>query len=89
MGQEAADRGNYKGALRCYQTVLDRYPDDREMTCAAQYESALIHAKRGAKEEAREAFEALLRRYEEPDAVFLPQKYLTLSKIMLKRLGEK
>ena len=72
LAQESADGENWEAALAYYQAVLDRFPQDKGVTVAAQYEMAFIEYKRGNVEAAQAGFERLLGVYDfEGDA--LPQ----------------
>jgi outer membrane protein assembly factor BamD (BamD/ComL family) len=62
--QEAADDENWDAALAYYQALIDRYPQDRSATVAAQYEMAFIEYKRGDIEAAQSGFEQLLGVYD-------------------------
>ena len=78
LAQESADGENWEAALAYYQAVLDRFPQDKGVTVAAQYEMAFIEHKRGNVEAAQAGFEQLLGVYDfEGDT--LPQwpKFLT------------
>lgn len=72
LAQESADSENWEAALAYYQAVLDRFPQDKGVTVAAQYEMAFIEYKQGNVEAAQAGFEQLLGVYDfEGDA--LPQ----------------
>jgi hypothetical protein len=62
-----------------YNEVLNRYPLDDAAVCEARYEIADIHYKQRKWEIARSEFEALLDRYKEDNAEFLPAKYKILA----------
>jgi outer membrane protein assembly factor BamD (BamD/ComL family) len=87
--QEASGLSRYNQAFQYYQAILDRYPDDIEMRCAAEYEIAFIHYKQKDYETAQTEFNALLERYTGPDAAQLPPKYQILSKSILAEIAEK
>jgi outer membrane protein assembly factor BamD (BamD/ComL family) len=87
--QEASDKNWYKRAMRYYELILERFPDDSEMVCTAEYEIAFIHYKQRKYKRAREGFNALLERYDTPDEALLPPQYKRLAVIVLERMNEK
>jgi tetratricopeptide (TPR) repeat protein len=87
--QEASDKNNYKTALLYYQALLERNQTNYDWILTAEYEIAFIHYKQKKYGEAREEFNALLLRYESPDAELLPQQFKRLSTIVLKSIDEK
>jgi outer membrane protein assembly factor BamD (BamD/ComL family) len=87
--QEASDRNRNKLALQYYNLILERFPDDINMVCAAEYEIAFIHYKQRDYDTAREEFNALLERYNTPDEVLLPPQFKRLAVIVLERMAEK
>ena len=88
QAQEASYRNRYGIALQYYQAILERFPNDIDSICAAEYEIAFIHYKQGRYGEAREGFNALLERYDVPDGALLPQQFRILSNIVLERMDE-
>ena len=64
LAQESADSENWEAALAYYQAVLDRFPQDKGVTVAAQYEIAFIEYKQGNVEAAQAGFEQLLGVYD-------------------------
>jgi hypothetical protein len=58
------------------------------MICAAEYEIAFIHYKQKMYDQSKAEFEALLDRYDTPDAELLPQQFKILSEIVLTRMEE-
>jgi outer membrane protein assembly factor BamD (BamD/ComL family) len=87
--QEASDRNNYQSAEVYYTEVLNRYPFEDDAVCEATYEIAFIHYKQRKWEIARGEFLALLDRYKEDNAEFLPTKYRILSENGLEKIKEK
>jgi tetratricopeptide (TPR) repeat protein len=87
--QEASDRNRYTTALRFYETLRERNPTNIDWICTAEYEIAFIHYKQKKYDEARGELNALLLRYESPDAELLPQQFKRLSGIVLESIGEK
>ncbi|MDR2403326.1 MAG: hypothetical protein LBD78_04790 [Spirochaetaceae bacterium] len=87
--QEASDRNRFNLALRYYEAIQERFPSNIDFICAAEYEIAFIHYKQKKYAQARDELNALLHRYEGPDAVLLPGQFRVLAEIVLKRIGEK
>jgi outer membrane protein assembly factor BamD (BamD/ComL family) len=87
--QEASDKNRYKQAKEYYELILERFPDDIDMVCTAEYEIAFIHYKQRKYDLAREGLNALLERYNTPDEVLLPPQYKRLATIVLERIAEK
>lgn len=88
-GQEASDRSRYKQSLQYYEAILERFPTDIESICAAEYEIAFIHYKQKRLDESKAEFDALLARYDGPDADYLPPQFKILSEIVMAKLETK
>ena len=86
--QEASDRNRYSVSLQFYNAVLERFPNDIDSICAAEYEIAFIHYKQKNYQAAREGLTALLEYYNSPDAELLPQQFKRLAQIVLERISE-
>ena len=86
--QEASDRNRYSISLQYYEAILERFPYDIENVCAAEYEIAFIHYKQRNYEAARDGFNDLLARYDNPDGELLPARFRILSNIVLARIDE-
>lgn len=84
--QEASDKNRMTVAIQYYQTILERYPDDRYATCAARYEIAFIQFKQKNFEEAKKGLEELLALYEGPDAALLPAQFRVLGEKVLAKI---
>lgn len=88
LAQESADGENWEAALAYYQAVLDRFPQNKGVTVAAQYEMAFIEYRRGNVEAAQAGFEQLLGVYDfEGDA--LPQWPKFLAERLLEEIQAK
>lgn len=85
-GQEASDRNKYKQSLQYYEAIIERYPSYIDEVCAAEYEIAFIHYKQKQYELAKSEFQALLSRYETPDAELLPLQFKKLAEIVLAKI---
>jgi outer membrane protein assembly factor BamD (BamD/ComL family) len=86
QAQEASDRNRYKISLQYYEAILERFPQDMEYVCAAEYEIAFIHYKQKKYEDSRAEFTALLSRYNGPDGELLPPKFRILSEKILENI---
>jgi outer membrane protein assembly factor BamD (BamD/ComL family) len=87
-GQEASDRNRYKQSLQYYEAILERFPSNIDMICAAEYEISFIHYKQKKYDQSKAEFRALLDRYETLDAELLPQQFRILAEIVLTRMEE-
>ncbi|MDR2630419.1 MAG: outer membrane protein assembly factor BamD [Spirochaetaceae bacterium] len=85
-GQEALDRNKYTHALQYYEVLLQKYPENMELVCTAEYEIAFIHYKQKKYIQARSEFNRLLARYNTPDAELLPLQFKILSEIVLEKI---
>ncbi|MDR2362940.1 MAG: tetratricopeptide repeat protein [Spirochaetaceae bacterium] len=86
QGQEASDKNKFDQALAYYTVLLQKYPENMEIVCAAEYEIAFIHYKQKKYNQARTEFNALLARYDTPDEELLPAQFKILSQIVLAKL---
>ncbi len=84
--QDAYDRARYDDAARYYNTIIERFPNDPAVVCAAQYEIAFIQYKQKRYDEAKIGFRSLLDRYKGPDAALLPAQYKVLGEKLLAKL---
>jgi outer membrane protein assembly factor BamD (BamD/ComL family) len=87
--QEASDRNRYNLALQYYQALYDRNQNNSDWVLTAEYEIAFIHYKQKKYGEARQELNALLGRYDNPDAELMPQQFKRLASIVLKSIDEK
>jgi outer membrane protein assembly factor BamD (BamD/ComL family) len=84
--QEASDRNRYKQSMRYYEAILERFPENDEYNCTAEYEIAFIHYKQKKYDLALPEFRGLLNRYDQPDAELLPPQYKILATIVISRI---
>jgi outer membrane protein assembly factor BamD (BamD/ComL family) len=84
--QDASDKYNYNQAAQYYQAILDRFPDNLPMVCAAEYEIAFIKYKEKKYVDAKAGFEKLLARYNGTDAELLPAQYKILGEKILAKI---
>ncbi|MCE5256615.1 MAG: hypothetical protein LLF89_07205 [Spirochaetaceae bacterium] len=84
--QERSDVYDWKGAQYYYNALLERFPNDPELTVAATYELAFIEYKQGHYEKARAGFQAVLERYSAAGGESLPQTWKILAEKVLAKL---
>jgi outer membrane protein assembly factor BamD (BamD/ComL family) len=89
QGQAAYEWNRYEQAAQYYAAILERFPDDIDRVCEAQYEIARIHYKQKKYGQAWEEMSALRARYDTAEAEFLPSKFKILSDIVLAQIAEK
>ncbi|MDR0638937.1 MAG: tetratricopeptide repeat protein [Spirochaetaceae bacterium] len=89
QGQAAYEWNRHKQAVQYYEAILERFPDDIDRVCEAEYEIARIHYKQKKYGQAREEMSALRARYDTEDADILPSKFRILSEIVLAQIDEK
>jgi outer membrane protein assembly factor BamD (BamD/ComL family) len=89
QGQTASDKNRYNQALQYYQAILERYPSYIDEICAAEYEIAFIHYKQKQYDTAAAEFNALLERYNTPDAELLPPQFKRLAEMGLQKIEDK
>jgi outer membrane protein assembly factor BamD (BamD/ComL family) len=89
QGQAAYEWSRYGQAVQYYDAILERFPDDIDRTCEAQYEIARIHYKQKKYSQARSEMEALRARYDTEEGEILPTKFKILSEIVLGQINEK
>jgi outer membrane protein assembly factor BamD (BamD/ComL family) len=87
--QEASDRNRYKQSLGYYEAILERFPENDEYVCAAEYEIAFIHYKQKKYDLAESEFRDLLARYDQTDAELLPPQYKILANIVTAKIDER
>jgi outer membrane protein assembly factor BamD (BamD/ComL family) len=87
--QEASDRNRYTVSLQYYAAILERFPQDLENVCAAEYEIAFIHYKQKKYEESKAEFAGLLSRYEGMDGELLPPQFKILAEKIMENIAEK
>ncbi|MCL2478856.1 MAG: tetratricopeptide repeat protein [Treponema sp.] len=81
--QEASDRNRYTVSLQYYEAILERFPDDMEYVCTAEYEIAFIYYKQKKYDLSKTGMSNLLERYNSPDEELLPQQYKVLANKIL------
>jgi outer membrane protein assembly factor BamD (BamD/ComL family) len=86
--QEASDLNHYKVSLQYYEAILERFPQDMEYVCAAEYEIAFIHYKQKKYEESKAEFTSLLARYDGLDGEILPPQFKILSEKIMGNIAE-
>jgi outer membrane protein assembly factor BamD (BamD/ComL family) len=86
--QEASDRSRYNVAKQYYKVLLERNPNNIDLVITAEYEIAFINYKQKNFAQAREEFNFLLERYENPEAMNLPPQFRILALRVLERMDE-
>ena len=86
--QEASDRNRYNLAMQYYEALYQRHRHSIDLVITAEYGIAFIHYKQKNYQQSREGLNTLLARYDNPDAVWLPQQYKKLAEIVLARIDE-
>jgi outer membrane protein assembly factor BamD (BamD/ComL family) len=86
LAQEASDKNRYSWSQQYYEAVLERFPEDTEASCGAEYEIAFIHYKQKRYDEAERGLMELLSHYEQVDGELLPEKYEILANIVLEKI---
>lgn len=84
--QTSIDNGKPGKAKEYLYTVLERYPDDMEAVCCAEYELAHIEVKAKNWKKAEELLTNLLDRYEADTEETLPRAYRILAENDLKKI---
>ena len=87
--QEATDANKYRIAIQYYQVLLERFGDNSEFYCIANYEIAFIHYKQRRFSEARQGFEHLLNLYNAEGGEALPRRFKVLSEMILVNITER
>jgi len=88
--QQAMDEYRYKTALYYYEVFLVRYPENHQQVIAAEYERAFINYKMGNYKDATEAYNEIIRKYDEsPYAMLYHPRFRQLSEIGLTNIEKK
>jgi outer membrane protein assembly factor BamD (BamD/ComL family) len=87
--QEASDRNRHNQALGYYGLILERFPNNIEYVCAAEYEIAFLHYKQKKYDLSESELRELLARYDDPDAELLPPQYRILANIVIAAIEER
>lgn len=84
--QTSIDNGKPRRAKEYLYAVLERYPEDMEAVCCAEYELAHIEVKAKNWKKAEELLTNLLNRYEADTTGTLPRAYRILAENDLKKV---
>lgn len=87
MAQSEIDDDNFPAALFYYETALERFEEDAEVTTIALYEIGFIHYREGRHDEAIPYFERVLEQYDEDGGDQLPQWPQILSERFLEEIS--
>ena len=85
MGQNYASNSDYKSAIFCYQTVIERFGNNPAIYVEAQYELARIYMKQKKYEKAYPIFNEILDMYDR-FGLQIPGTYKKLSKISIEQI---
>lgn len=88
MGQNAVTAADYKSALLCYSTAIERYGTNPAVYAEARYEMGSVYLKQKRYEKAYGVFKELLELYDSNGSIF-PPAYKKLSQICISRIPEK
>lgn len=86
FAQTNLDNGKTAKAKEYLYAVLERYPDDMEAVCCAEFELAHIEVKAKNWKKAEELLTKLLDRYEADTTGTLPRAYRILAENDLKKI---
>lgn len=92
MGQNSVSVSDYKSALFCYQTAIDRYGTNPTVYAEARYEQGHVYLKQKRYDKAYQAFNELVTLYDYNPGI-IPPSYkklaqIGINKIPAKRLAE-
>lgn len=88
MGQNAVSVTDYKSALLCYSTTIERFGTDPSIYAEARYEMGNVYLKQKKYDKAYGVFKELLDLYALNGSIF-PPAYKKLSQICIKQIPEK
>ena len=86
--QAVIERSDYDTALVYYNTVLEKFPNDRQNGVIARYEIAFVHYKQEEYEAALEGFQEILSIYQEDNTAQLPPWPPVLSEKLIQKINE-
>lgn len=88
MGQNAVSAGDYKSALLCYSTTIERFGSNPATYVEARYEMGNVYLKQKRYENAYGVFKEILDLYSINASVF-PPAYKKLSQLCITKIPEK
>lgn len=88
LGQNAYDLKDYKTAINCYQTVLDRFGSNSVTMLEAKYELGHVYLAEKKYDKAYTIFTEILELYESVPYGDLPGAYKKLAKIGIQQIPE-
>lgn len=86
IGQNAVSIADYKSAIFCYQTVIDRFGSDPAIYIEAKYELGHVYSKQKKYEQAYNIYTELLDIYDVNP--YLPAAYKKLCQIGINNIPE-
>lgn len=88
LGQNAYDIRDYKTAINCYQTVIDRFSTNTVTMLEAKYELGHVYIAEKKYDKAYAIFTEILHIYEQVPFGDLPASYKRLAQIGIERIPE-
>lgn len=86
LGQNAVSNGDYKSAIFCYQTVIDRFGSDPAIYVEAKYELGHVYSKQKKYTQAYNIYTEILEMYDVNP--YLPAAYKKLCQIGINNIPE-
>ncbi len=88
QGQTAFESSDYKLALRYYNAVLERFPDDRAVCVESKYEIGHLYMKQKKYAMAKPIFQELLDLYANTLPGELPAAYQKLAQLEMEKINK-
>lgn len=88
LGQDAYDLRDYKTAINCYQTVINRFGTNAVTLIEAKYELGHVYLAEKKYDKAYEIFSEILEIYDSVPYSDLPAAYKKLATIGIERIPE-
>ena len=88
MGQNSVSVSDYKSALFCYQTAIERFGTNPTVYAEAKYEQGHVYLKQKKYEKACQSFDELINIYEYNPGI-IPPAYKKLAQIGITKIPAK
>lgn len=88
LGQNAYEDSDYKTAILCYETVIERYGTAAAVFVEAKYELAHVYLTQKKWDKAYQLYSEILALYDEAFSGDLPPAFKKLSKIGISQIPE-
>lgn len=88
MGQNSVSVSDYKSALFCYQTAIERFGTNPTVYAEAKYEQGHVYLKQKKYEKAYQSFDELINIYEYNPGI-IPPAYKKLAQIGITKIPAK